>query len=153
MEKVTNMEKMTIDEALDVIEFSGRKTNSIQRNQINFSLRDLRYIMKDKALASEANKAIRSATVSTIRNFFKGLEISSGGLTKDDLRFYLGINDVEEDKDPYFIFSISKAPGIKVLFRKAFSADIDVDEEGWCTKFALPQDYLRQALNEFLMNL
>ena len=107
--------------------------------------------MKDKAQAPEAAKAIKSAAISTIRNFFKGLEIP-GGLSKSDLRFHVQINDGGEDKDPYFMFFISKAPGIQELFHKAFSADIEVDDEGWCTKFALPQDYLRQALNEFMMN-
>lgn len=143
--------EMTIDEALDVIEQSGRQTNSIQRNQISFALYELKYIMKDKAQAPEAAKAIKSAAISTIRNFFKGLEIP-GGLSKADLRFHVQINDGGEDKDPYFMFFINKAPGIEELFKKAFSADIEVDDEGWCTKFALPQDYLRQALNEFMMN-
>ncbi len=148
----SNMADMTIDEALDVIEDSGRKTNSIQRNQISFALYELRYIMKDKAMAPVAAKAIKSAAISTIRNFFKGLEIP-GGLSKTDLRFHLQINNGGDDKDPYFMFFISKAPGTVELFKKAFSADIDVDDEGWCTKFALPQDYLRAALNEFMMNV
>ena len=108
--------------------------------------------MKDKAQAPEAAKAIKSAAISTIRNFFKGLEIP-GGLSKADLRFHVQINDGGEDKDPYFMFFIHKTPGIEELFKKAFSADIEVDDEGWCTKFALPQDYLRQALNEFMMNV
>lgn len=144
--------EMTIDEALDVIEQSGRTTNSIQRNQISFALYELKYIMKDKAQAPEAAKAIKTAAISTIRNFFKGLEIP-GSLSKADLRFHVQINDGGEDKDPHFMFFISKAPGIQELFKKAFSADIEVDDEGWCTKFALPQDYLRQALNEFMMNV
>lgn len=146
------MADMTIDEALDVIEHSGRKTNSIQRNQISFALYELKYIMKDKAQAPEAAKAIKSAAISTIRNFFKGLEIP-GGLSKADLRFHIQINDGGDDHNPYFMFFIHKAPGIEELFKKAFTADIDVDEDGWCTKFALPQDYLRQALNEFMMNV
>ena len=146
------MAEMTIDEALDAIEASGRKTNTIQRNQISFSLAPLKWTMKEKTQVGPTAKAIRAAAVSTIRNFFKGLEIP-GGLSKEDLRFHVQINDNGDDKDPYFMFFIHKAPGIEELFKKAFSADIDVDEEGWCTKFALPQDYLRQALNEFMMNV
>ena len=144
--------EMTIDEALDVIENSGRKTNSIQRNQISFSLAPLKWTMKEKTQVAPTAKGIRSAAVSTIRNFFKGIEIP-GGLSKADLRFHVQINDNGDDKDPYFMIFIHKAPGIEELFKKAFTADIEVDKDGWCTKFALPQDYLRAALNEFLMNV
>lgn len=145
-------EGLDVNEALDMIEHSGIKTNTIERDQIHFALYQLKYFMKDEKMYAPTAKAIRSAAVSTIRKFFRNVDELPGGLKKEDLMFHIQINDGGEKRDPYFVVFIEKKPGIEELFHKAFTADLDVDEEGWCIKFDLPQEYLREALNEFMMN-
>lgn len=143
-------------EAFRILRESGKRVEKIeekigtgnraQRSQIQFSLDPIKWIMMTDEEARTARDEIKKSVVSTIRRFQfpENIDVQK-------LMFSFELKDSEE-KDPYFVFDIWLSPGIKSIFTKAFSADIEVNDEGECTSLKLPEGFLFEALNEFVDN-
>lgn len=121
--------------------------NRAQRSQIQFSLDPIKWIMMTDDEARAAREEIKKSVVGTLRRFPFPQNVDV-----QDLMFSFELKD-PEDEDPYFVFDVWKKPGIKSLFTKAFTADIEVNDEGECTSLKVPDGFLSQALNEFVDNL
>ena len=121
--------------------------NRAQRSQIQFSLDPIKWIMMTDESARSAREEIKKSVVGTIRRFPFPQDVDV-----QDLMFSFELKD-PEGKDPYFVFNVWKKPGIKNLFTKAFTADIEVNDEGECTSLKVPGGFLYQAIIEFLDNL
>ena len=121
--------------------------NRAQRSQIQFSLDPIKWIMMTDESARSAREEIKKSVVGTIRRFPFPQDVDV-----QDLMFSFELKD-PEGKDPYFVFDVWKKPGIKSLFTKAFTADIEVNDDGECTSLKVPGGFLYQAIIEFLDNL
>ena len=144
-------------QALKILRESGKRVvridekigggNYAQRSQIQFSLDPIKWIMMTDEEARSARDEIKRNVVRTLIRFPFPQNVDV-----QDLMFSFELKD-PEDKDPYFVFDVWKKPGIKSLFTKAFSADIEVNDEGECTSLKVPEGFLSQALSEFVDNL
>ena len=121
--------------------------NRAQRSQIQFSLNPIKWIMMTDEEARSAREEIKRSVVSTIRRF-----PFPENVDVQNLMFSFELKDSDE-KDPYFVFTVWVKPGIKSIFTKAFTADIEVNDEGECTSLKVPEGFLSQALIEFVDNL
>ena len=121
--------------------------NRAQRSQIQFSLDPIKWIMMTDEGARTAREEIKRSVVGTIRRFPFPQDVDV-----QDLMFSFELKD-PEGEDPYFVFDVWKKPGIKSLFTKSFTADIEVNNEGECTSMKVPDGFLSQALIEFVDNL
>ena len=121
--------------------------NRAQRSQIQFSLDPIKWIMMTDEGARTAREEIKRSVVGTIRRFPFPQDVDV-----QDLMFSFELKD-PEGEDPYFVFKKKKKPGIKSLFTKSFTADIEVNDEGECTSLKVPDGFLSQALIEFVDNL
>lgn len=121
--------------------------NRAQRSQIQFSLDPIKWIMMTDEGARTAREEIKRSVIGTIRRFPFPQDVDV-----QDLMFSFELKD-PEGEDPYFVFDVWKKPGIKSLFTKSFTADIEVNNEGECTSMKVPDGFLSQALIEFVDNL
>lgn len=121
--------------------------NRAQRSQIQFSLDPIKWIMMTDESARTAREEIKRSVVGTIRRFPFPQDVNV-----QDLMFSFELKD-PEGEDPYFVFDVWEKPGIKSIFTKAFTADIEVNDEGECTSLKVPDGFLSQALSEFVDNL
>lgn len=129
-----------IDEKIDA-------GNRAQRSQIQFSLNPIKWIMMTDDEARSAREEIKRSVIRTMSRFQFPENVDV-----QNLMFFFELKD-PEDKDPYFFLDISEKPGIKSLFTKVFSADIEVNDDGECTSLKVPEGFLAQALIEFVDNL
>lgn len=121
--------------------------NRAQRSQIQFSLDPIKWIMMTDESARSAREEIKKSVVGTLRRFPFPQNVDV-----QDLMFSFELKD-PEGSSPYFVFKVWKKPGIKSLFTKGFTADIEVNDEGECTSLKVPEGFLFQALCEFVDNL
>lgn len=153
----SNGNSMNKYHALQILRESGMRVEKIdekidtgnraQRSQIQFSLDPIKWIMMTDEEARSAREKIKRSVVSTIRRFPFPQDVDV-----QDLMFSFELKDSDE-KDPYFVFDIWKKPGIESLFTKAFSADIEVNDDGECTSLKVPDGFLSLALIEFVDNI
>jgi hypothetical protein len=144
-------------QALKILRESGKRVvridekigggNHAQRSQIQFSLDPIKWIMMTDEEARSARDEIKRSVVRTLSRFPFPQDVDV-----QNLMFYFALKD-SDDRDPYFFFDVSEKPGIKSLFTKAFSADIEVNDDGECTSLKVPEEFLTQALIEFVDNL
>lgn len=121
--------------------------NRAQRSQIQFSLDPIKWIMMTDEEARSARDEIKRRVVRTLTRFPFPQDVDV-----QNLMFYFSLRDSEES-DPFFVFDISEKPGIKSLFTKSFTADIEVNDDGECTSLKVQEESLTQALSEFVDNL
>lgn len=149
-EPVTESKKPgELDEAIKILEMAGVKIeNGVRTSQIKFDFEPLGSIMSSEEAVESASKDVMRSVLKTIKGFHFPKSVNVR-----DLMFYFKLA-VDEDRKPYFIFSIVDQEKARTIFVKAFSADKKVDSvSGLYTMLSVPGGFLSQVLIEFVDNL